>query len=97
MINYVAPDYVKEKAEPLVAAFKDRGFTLRTDLEFSNLIGFAGLVDLAEKGQFEAGQTIVMLSCGRGKDQTTELYEPDTWVSPRTDDPVELKQKLDAL
>ncbi|NEQ13528.1 MAG: pyridoxal-phosphate dependent enzyme [Moorea sp. SIO1G6] len=97
IITHVDPDYVKEKAQPLVDAFQNRGLTLRTDLELSNLIGFAGLIQLAEKGQFQKDQTIAMLSCGRGKDQSTELYEPDSWVSPRTDDPVELKQKLDAL
>lgn len=97
IITHVSPDYVREKSQPFVDAFKNRGLNLRTDVEFSNLIGFGGLVELAEKGQFEPGQTIVMLSCGRGQDQSTELYEPDCWVSPRTDDPVELKQKLDSL
>jgi threonine synthase len=97
IITYVDPDYVKEKAQPLVDAFKNRGLTLRIDVEFSNLIGFAGLIQLAEKGELKKDQTIGMLSCGKGKDVSTELYEPDAWVSPQKDDPVELKQKLDSL
>ncbi|MFH7027067.1 MAG: pyridoxal-phosphate dependent enzyme [Heteroscytonema crispum UTEX LB 1556] len=97
IITDVDINYVKEKAQPLVDAFKNRGLSLRTDVEQSNLIGFAGLIQLAEKGEFKKDQTIVMLSCGKGKDVSTELYEPDAWVSPQKDDPVELKQKLDAL
>ncbi|MGH2414325.1 MAG: hypothetical protein ACRDEA_11695, partial [Microcystaceae cyanobacterium] len=97
IITDVSPDYVKEKAQPIVDAFKKRGLSLRTDLERSNLIGFAGLIQLAEKGEFKKDQTIVMLSCGKGKDESTELYEPDALVNPQKDDPLALKQKLDSL
>ncbi|QTA86278.1 pyridoxal-phosphate dependent enzyme [Desulfonema magnum] len=97
LITHVDPDYVKEKSQPLLDAFKNRKLGLRTDLELSNLIGFAGLVSLAEKGHFQPNQTIMMLSCGKGKDKSTELYEPDAWVNPERDDPLVLKQKLDSL
>lgn len=96
IITHVDPDYVKEKVKPLVDAFKARGLSLRTDVEYSNLIGFAGLVQLAQNGEFNKDQVIMMLSCGKGKDRSTELYQPDAFVSPQKDDPVALFKSLNS-
>jgi len=94
LITDVTPEYVEHKAEAIVQAFRKRGIGLRVDLERSVLISFAGLIKLAEEGRFSEGEVILMMSCGRGVDQSHELYLPDMVISPRDCDPIQLKKKL---
>lgn len=97
LITDVEPGYVEEKSGPVVEAFKKRGIILRTDLEKSVLIEFAGLRKLAAQRHFQKGEVILMLSCGRGKDQTEALYHPDEVIDPDRCDAAQLKRQLDKL
>jgi threonine synthase len=90
IITDVEPPYVLEKGKEIVEAFNKRGISLRTDLEHSVLIGFAGLVKVAEQGVFKEGETILMMATGRGKDDSTTLLTPDATIDPKKDDPVQL-------
>ncbi len=94
IITDVEPAFTERKGQPLVAALKKRGINLRTDVERSLLIGYSGLVKLAGEGRFEKGENIMLLAVGRGKDNCTELIEPDAVIDPLTQDPVELFKKL---
>jgi threonine synthase len=96
LIRDVVPEYVDENAPIIVEAFRKRGIKLRTDLEKSILIGFAGLMKLSKEGQFSKGETIMMLASGRGKDTSKELYNPDAVISVGNCDPVNLMQQLNA-
>jgi hypothetical protein len=89
IITDVEPPYVLEKGKEIVEAFNKRGIPLRTDLEHSVLIGFAGLVKVAEQGVFKEGETILMMATGRGKDDSTTLLTPDATIDPKKDDPVQ--------
>lgn len=97
IITDVEPQFVESESEPIIRAFKKRNILLRTDLERSVLIEWAGLVKLAKEGQFQKGEIILMLSCGRGKDRSTELYNPNAVIDPVSCDPLQLKKELDAL
>ena len=94
IITDVEPEFTGEKAQALVAALEKRGITLRTDVERSLLIGYSGLVKLAGEGKFQKGENIMLLAVGRGKDDCTELIEPDAVINPQNQDPVELFKKL---
>lgn len=91
------PQFVEEVSGPILEAFRKRGLSLRSDIEKSILIEFAGLIKLARLGHFEKGEDILMLACGRGRDTCTELYEPDMVINPHQCDPIELKTRLDGL
>jgi hypothetical protein len=97
IITDVEPELVHEKSSLILDALKKRGFTARTDKENSILIEFAGLLKLAEQNQFNEDDVIVMLACGRGKDTSTTLLEPDAVISAKDTDPVALKNQLDAI
>jgi threonine synthase len=97
IISDVEPAFVEQEAEPIIRAFKKRGILLRTDIEKSVLIEFAGLIKLARKNQFKKDEVILMMACGRGKDNTSETYDPDAVINPADCDVVLLKKKLDTL
>lgn len=97
IITDVAPAYVEQESALIVEAFKRRNILLRTDVEKSVQIEFAGLISLAAKQQFKKDDVILMLACGRGKDSSTKLYSPDAVINPATCDTVKLKEELDSL
>lgn len=97
IITDVIPDFVEETAPPLLKALNKRGLILRTDLEKSVVISFAGLVRLGRQNRFSRGEVILMLACGRGKDNTTDLYSPEAVINPRNCDVLGLKKQLDQL
>ena len=78
----------------LAAALEVRGIALRTDVERSLLIGFAGLVKLARQGLFKKGDNIMLLAVGRGKDSATELIPPGAIIDPQQENPIALAQRL---
>jgi threonine synthase len=80
----------------IVCALDRRGIKIRTDLEKSILIGYAGIVKLAKKGNFARGENILLLGSGRGKDGSHRLIEPDTVINPCNRDPVKLYENLQA-
>ena len=97
LITDVTPEYVNSKSSIILDALKKRNVFPRIDKENSLLIEFAGLIKLAEANTFNADDVIVMLACGRGKDTSYNLLEPDTIINPRNTEPIELKQQLDSL
>ena len=97
IITDVDPAFSQAQSQPLIQAFKNRGILLRTDLEKSLLIEFAGLIKLGSEKKFEKDEIILMLACGRGKDQSSELYNPDAVINPLNCDPILLKKKLEYL
>jgi threonine synthase len=97
LITHVDPEEAECLSGVILESFKKRGMMLRPDLEKSVLIEFAGLVQLAQKGHFTKGEVILLLSCGRGKDNTTELYSPDAVIDPVTCNGIELKKRLEGL
>jgi threonine synthase len=97
IITDVTPDYVNSKGSLILEALKRRKIHIRNDIEKSLLIEFAGLIQLADKKTFTKKDTVVMLACGRGKDTSRKLLNPDITIDPKTDDPLELKQKLDSI
>jgi threonine synthase len=96
VITDVDPGSTLKDGELMVAALKARGYTLRTDLERSMVISFAGIVKLARQGSFKKGENIMMLGCGRGKDESTTLLTPDAVIDVRTKDAVRLYDELQA-
>jgi hypothetical protein len=97
IITDVDPQYTMEKGASIVEALKKRGMLLRTDLEKSMLIGYAGIVKLAEQGKFRKGESIMMLGCGRGRDESVNLLSPDAIINPRTTHPAKLYEDLQGL
>jgi threonine synthase len=97
LITDVTPASVELYSEDIVLALKRRGIALRVDLEKSILIEFAGLIKLAKEQNFTKGQIILMLACGRGRDSSKSLYEPDAVINPATVSVTELKHSLDLL
>jgi threonine synthase len=97
IITDVEPAYVNKESEIIIEAFKKRGILLRTDVEKSILIEFAGLIKLAKNNQFAKDEVILMLACGRGKDASNELYSPDAVINPNICNVVKLKQQLDSI
>lgn len=94
IITDVEPSAVLKESAKIVDALKQRGLSLRTDLENSLLIEYAGLIKLANQGVFKKDENILLISCGRGKDTSTTLLEVDAVINPQTQDPVELMKKL---
>lgn len=94
IINDVEPSYVKEKQPLLLNALQKRNIFIRHDKENSLLIGFAGLLKLADQGTFKKNEVIVLLASGRGKDTSTGLITPDAVINPKNTDPIELMKKL---
>ena len=94
IITDVDPKFVEAQSEAIINAFKKRGITIRTALEKSLLISFAGMIKLARKGKFSKGEIILLMSCGRGKDDVHELYLPDAVINPHDCDAMQLKKKL---
>jgi len=94
IITDVQPQYALDIGVKIVEAFEKRGMPLRTDLEKSILIGFAGLVKLADQGEFKKGDNILFMATGRGKDNSHRLLTPDIVIDPATEDTVELMKKL---
>lgn len=94
IITDVEPQYVLKEGVKIVDVLKKRGLSLRTDLENSLLIEYAGLVKLAAQGVFKKSDVILLMSCGRGKDDTHELIAPDLIIDPQKDDPVEVLKRL---
>lgn len=97
LITDVDPSYVELHSEAIVLALKKRGMPLRIDLEKSILIEFAGLIKLAKEQTFTKGEIILMLACGRGKDKSKSLYQPDAVISPASVSVTELKQSLELI
>lgn len=96
IITEVVPVEALEQGKKITSALKKRGISLRTDLEKSVLIGFAGLVKLAEAGEFRKGENILFLATGRGKDDSRNLMTPDAVIDPAKVNPVDLMKKLTA-
>lgn len=94
IITAAEPEAALGEGMKLAAVLKSRGIILRTDLERSLLIGFAGLVKLAKQGLFKKGDNILLLAVGRGKDRSTGLIPPGIIIDPQKDHPVELAQRL---
>ncbi len=94
IITDVTQSYVEEKSVILLESLKKRGICPRTDKENSLLIEFAGMIQLAEKNQFNSSDVIVMLACGRGRDTSDKLFAPDAIIDPRTENPIDLFKKL---
>jgi threonine synthase len=97
IITDVEPALAEEESATIIRSFKKRGIQLRSEIEKSFLIEFAGLMKLARQQQFFKGEVILMLACGRGKDNSSKLYKPDTVINPAHCDTVALKEELDAL
>jgi threonine synthase len=94
IITDVAPEIVKRDGQAIIDILKRRGYTLRPDLENSLLIEYAGLLKLAAEGTFKEGDVVLMLACGRGRDTTTNLIQPDLVIDPKTADPVDVFKRL---
>lgn len=94
VITDAAPQDVRRECQALLDALSCRGVMLRTDLERSILIGYAGLVKLTAEGSFTKGDRILLLGTGRGRDTTHELLAPDMVVNLHSDDPVDVMKRL---
>ncbi len=95
IITDARPADVINTSHWLLDVLEHRHISLRSDLEKSVLIGFAGLVRLAEEGVFTKGERILLLSTGRGNDASKELLSPNAIIEPTAYDPVDLKRQLD--
>jgi threonine synthase len=94
IITDVEPQFVSQEGPKISEALKRRGIVLRTDLERSLLIGFAGLLKLAQQNVFAEGQNILMMAVGRGRDNSHRLIPADAVIDPETQDPQELMKRL---
>lgn len=90
----VEPSEVVKVSKPLIDALERRNICLQYDLEKSLLIGFTGLVKVAEEGGLARNAKVLLLGTGRGGVRTDELITPDAVVKPQLDDPIDLKQRL---
>lgn len=88
------PEETRKYSRPLVAALENRGIRLRYDLEKSLLIGFTGLVKLAEARTFQKSDRILLLATGRGGNAPDELLTVDASIDPFNDDPADLMRQL---
>jgi hypothetical protein len=88
---------VVKVSKPLIEALERRRIGLRFDLEKSLLIGFTGLVKVAEEGRLGRNVRVLLLGTGRGRESTDDLVPPDAVAKPQLDDPTDLKQRLDRL
>lgn len=96
IITDANPDYVTRESRALIDALERRKLAFRFDLEKSLLIGFAGLVRLAEEGRIGRGDRALLLATGRGNDSSHELIAPDLTIDPAVDDPVDVMGRLAA-
>lgn len=87
LITDVPPSFVLAEAPALMHALEQRRLTLAFDLERSLLVGYAGLVRLANEGTFQRGDRILLLATGRGAHPSRDLLPPDLVIRPSTDDP----------
>ncbi len=94
IITDVEPGVVKRDGQAIVDILNERGYTLRPDLENSLLIEYAGMVKLAAGGTFKEGDVVLMLACGRGRDHTYRLIQPDLVIDPKSADPVHVFKQL---
>jgi threonine synthase len=97
IIEDVEPKEVVKVSKPLVEALERRKIGLRFDLEKSLLIGFTGLVKVAEEGRLGRNVRVLLLGTGRGREGADDLVSPDAVAKPQLDDPKDLKQRLDRL
>jgi threonine synthase len=97
IITDANPAYVIRESKPLVEALERRKLPMRFDLEKSLLIGYAGIVRLAEEGRIGKNDQVMLLGTGRGQDPSNAVIEPDLTITPSAHDPVEVKRRLDAL
>lgn len=94
VITDVAPARAEAAASRLVAALESRRIYLQFDIEKSLLIGFAGLIRLADEGRIHAGERIMLLATGRGGVATREVVPADAIIRVAVDDPVDVKARL---
>ncbi len=87
LITDVSPALVLAEAPVLMRALEQRRLTLAFDLERSLLVGYAGLVRLANEGTFQRGDRILLLATGRGAHPSRDLLPPDLVIRPSVDDP----------
>jgi threonine synthase len=94
LITDVPPVFVTSQAATLVRALDQHGIALDVEIEKSLVIGYAGLVRLADEGRFQRGDRILLLATGRGGRRSHELIPPDLIVRPSTDDPKDVYRRL---
>lgn len=97
LITDATPQEVKRESHAVINALERRNVFLRVDLEKSILIGYAGLIRLADEGKIGKGDRVLLLGTGRGRDISHEIIEPDLLINLSLDDPLDVKHKLDAL
>lgn len=97
LITDAAPQEVKKESQSLITALEKRNVVLRVDLEKSILIGYTGLLRLADEGKIGKGDRVLLLGTGRGRDTSHEIIEPDLLINLSQDDPFDVKRRLDML
>jgi threonine synthase len=95
-ITDVSPRAAAAQQTRLATALAARRIHLQFDLEKSLLIGFAGLVRLAEEGQIRANERLLLLVTGRGGRVSRDLVPADATIRCGADDPKDVKARLDA-
>lgn len=97
--NGTITDASRAQTEAVRARFAgvlaSRGLHLQFATERSLLIGFAGLVRLAEEGRIRRNERVLLLATGRGGVASRDLVPADAVVRCELDDPKELKARLD--
>lgn len=94
LITEVAPDFTLKKTHIFVEALRKRNIYIRTDLEKSLLIGYAGIVRLTEEGSIGKNDRVLLLATGQGNNTSSELIPPDLVINLSKDDPKDVMQKL---
>jgi threonine synthase len=94
LITDVPPRFVMAEAPVLMRALEGLDIRLAFDLEKSLLIGYAGLVRLANEGRFERGDRILLLATGRGASPSRDLMPPDLVIRPSADEPKDVYARL---
>jgi threonine synthase len=94
LITDVPPLFVMAEAPVLMRALEEAGVSLDFDLEKSLLVGYAGLVRLANEGRFQRGDRILLLATGRGARPSRDLLPPDLVIRPSADDPKDVHARL---
>jgi threonine synthase len=97
LITDVPPAFVTAAAAAFMRALERRGVSLDFDLEKSLLIGYAGLVRLAEERQFQRGDRILLLATGRGPSPSRDLMPPNLVIRPSIDDPKDVFARLTSV
>lgn len=93
----VSPTTTMKEGFTIVKSLERRGIHLRHDLEKSLLIEYAGVVQLAKRHFFKKHENILLLACGRGRDSTDDLIEPDAVINVKSQDPIHLLDSLHEL